>query len=613
MNIRGSNIKGREWSHELDPCVVLVGDNATGKSAILTGLRLSLTGCLPPPIGKANPAVWAATAGNPDADGELWAEARVGQHAGVYKLVSKKGRISGEWNCDHAITVPEMLVDPGSFFRQTANDQLQSILRVTGATAFNVAQLDALIEETTGTPIEVRTAWKEEARKTLSLCYAAPADLAGMFLAKAQGAVKEGKVFIKTRTERVRSLASSVANPAPRDVTAELAVLEAKEKALAEEMKGVVARREVWNARNRHYAELEKLRFRLVDAEAKKPAAGAPPEPAHNWERLDELVKVAERKVREAGENNSRVENQMDAIKTLSSEADATGLCPLCDCKVANALHFRQKLDVKLAALETNRTTPDELGELETAWGAALAKLQDAEEARQHWLAVKAEIERKVEASATLIANLKREIDSKSGMAFPSDEPPEFSALNDQLTETRSKIDALRGEARLRSAYAKSILDRDEAEVDLARTTANAGFWDNLAKRLAAKIEEASCSAFNALLTKTRLITDGLLASPLSFREGELGRYVSDEDKRLGSNAPVGAWVSHKSFSGTEELIAYAAFAVAVTDGAPYRLVLMDELGRIQGARRRKLVRRMGELVRAGTIHQFIGVDTAHV
>jgi hypothetical protein len=48
---------------------------------------------------------------------------------------------------------------------------------------------------------------------------------------------------------------------------------------------------------------------------------------------------------------------------------------------------------------------------------------------------------------------------------------------------------------------------------------------------------------------------------------------------------------------------------VALANRAPFKLVVMDELGRMSEERRLQVVERMAELVKIGTIHQFIGVD----
>ena len=91
--------------------------------------------------------------------------------------------------------------------------------------------------------------------------------------------------------------------------------------------------------------------------------------------------------------------------------------------------------------------------------------------------------------------------------------------------------------------------------------------------------------------------------------EGQLGRRVSDEDRKHGNTAPVGAWIPHEAFSGTEQLLAYAGFAVALAGQAPIKVVIMDELGRLTGTRKAAMLRRMCELVSKGVIDQFIGCD----
>jgi hypothetical protein len=102
-----------------------------------------------------------------------------------------------------------------------------------------------------------------------------------------------------------------------------------------------------------------------------------------------------------------------------------------------------------------------------------------------------------------------------------------------------------------------------------------------------------------AWIAPARRFTDGILKGRLEFRDGEIG-YVAN-----------GQWVTHDTFSGTEEALAYAGLAVALAQDSPFKLVLVDELGIIDPETRVAILERMGELVADGTINQFIGADAA--
>jgi hypothetical protein len=118
--------------------------------------------------------------------------------------------------------------------------------------------------------------------------------------------------------------------------------------------------------------------------------------------------------------------------------------------------------------------------------------------------------------------------------------------------------------------------------------------------------------AFGKVLALSRAFTDGLLNSPLEFRDGELGRCVSEQDRKAGRNVPMGSWIPWRSFSGTEELIGMAAFGLALARTARFKLVVLDEFGRLDDERRRNVLVRVKELVENGTITQaiLIGAST---
>jgi hypothetical protein len=82
--------------------------------------------------------------------------------------------------------------------------------------------------------------------------------------------------------------------------------------------------------------------------------------------------------------------------------------------------------------------------------------------------------------------------------------------------------------------------------------------------------------------------------------------------KRSLGQLKVGAWIPHEGFSGTERLVAFAGFATAIASTSPIKLVIMDELGRIELGKREQVVMRMSELAREGVIDQFIGIDSSN-
>ena len=61
--------------------------------------------------------------------------------------------------------------------------------------------------------------------------------------------------------------------------------------------------------------------------------------------------------------------------------------------------------------------------------------------------------------------------------------------------------------------------------------------------------------------------------------------------------------------SGTEEALAFAAFSVALAQESPIKIVMIDELDRLERSKRQQLIERMLELTSKGVIDQFVGVS----
>lgn len=99
------------------------------------------------------------------------------------------------------------------------------------------------------------------------------------------------------------------------------------------------------------------------------------------------------------------------------------------------------------------------------------------------------------------------------------------------------------------------------------------------------------------LLSKANQLCGDLLPSPLAYKDGDIG---------FGND---GSFYSHRSFSGTEKALAYAAISVALSQGAPIRLVVIDELGRLTPANKARLILKLCELTKRGELDQALLVD----
>jgi hypothetical protein len=145
--------------------------------------------------------------------------------------------------------------------------------------------------------------------------------------------------------------------------------------------------------------------------------------------------------------------------------------------------------------------------------------------------------------------------------------------------------------------YDRLLEAREAKEQEVLREECTATCYAEAVKAINQVVKDVSERAFAEVLKLSDDFTEGLLRSKLEFRDGELGR---TED---------GGWVPHTSFSGTEQLLAYAGFSVALARTANFRLVVLDEMGRLSLGRRQDVAIRMEELLAAGKIDQALMID----
>lgn len=112
-----------------------------------------------------------------------------------------------------------------------------------------------------------------------------------------------------------------------------------------------------------------------------------------------------------------------------------------------------------------------------------------------------------------------------------------------------------------------------------------------------AEIAQVTVDSVKTILDRANQLITPVLGLSLDYADAEFG-YWRD-----------GQWVSINVMSGSERLLTFAGLQLALTHDAPTRLLLMDELGRVDIEHKVKLVDVLATLIRAGVLHQFVGVD----
>ena len=166
----------------------------------------------------------------------------------------------------------------------------------------------------------------------------------------------------------------------------------------------------------------------------------------------------------------------------------------------------------------------------------------------------------------------------------------ELTAANSYLAlcDAQRKASIQREQDKKRMAEAEE--QRDQAKADLA-TFVTAG------KRLREIQGEMVTAAFTPLLATANSFFGTVLKTPIAYNQGEIGTWRS------------GIWVSHRTFSGTEKALTYAAIQAALASKSPVRIMMIDELGRLDTANLTNIEMAAASAIEAGLIDQFLGID----
>ena len=140
------------------------------------------------------------------------------------------------------------------------------------------------------------------------------------------------------------------------------------------------------------------------------------------------------------------------------------------------------------------------------------------------------------------------------------------------------------------------------AQAEQARDSAKADqtFAGKLADTLRTIQSESVERAFRPMLEIANRFASGVIKTPLAYHDGDIGTWRD------------GVWVTHKTMSGVEKLVTYAAIQAALASTAPVRLMILDEMLRAQGEPLDHLMDAAAKAVENGMVDSFIGIVPGH-
>lgn len=296
------------------------------------------------------------------------------------------------------------------------------------------------------------------------------------------------------------------------------------------------------------------------------------------------------------------VQKSAATLRGQLSALESFNCCPTCG---ADGTNWRDKqrgeIETAIRGLEAKATAlSDHLKNVEE-WSAR--KLEEYNAAK---LAFNTERQLKTDGDAlrrdlvSLEQALASIADAEEELAaIPMDDATigaEFNVASEALTATREQLRTVEAKLRLLAGRAGDLKRLAEAELERDKAKKDAEIAKAASEVLREIQAEMVAKAVGSLLVEANSFFGSILRTPIEYRDGEIGT-VRD-----------GAWVGHRTFSGTEKALVYAAVQAALASKAEFRIMMIDELARLDVVNRSTLFAAITDAINEKRLDQFVGI-----
>jgi hypothetical protein len=625
--IRATAFKGRSFEHELAPCTIIYGENCTGKTAVADALRILLLG-YSPRHGSQNAKTWGF-AGDPKGAISMSIHGELSDGLAISHGWSlHKGKLSHIYNPaeDQFPMIPTVAQDAREFLglngpakvrfifnqidlpalgftTQKVTARIKADVKVDAPDEDSEAALGQIIEDVehlAGERDEYNWTYQEWVEKIIlrikeqkADADAVIADMAGTIQGLTQLRAQEGlaaNVSVEKELAAAREkLQQAISRrqsleKQSRDVTQ---AMDRREKIIKEaELLGDLSK-EIADLEKNHADQITHLKKYLSDT----PRLLAQVSP------IDADVKMAEAITKQTGFEAKELAAKLEA--DLKRDA-----CPYCKSKGKGwKTALKKNVVDQIADLEKKQdewaeklaSAKDQIAKLQTLIDASKKRDAEIDQLRTANFEIGTklnEMKRRNEAFKLAKARLE-----EMQQTFEQVAPEAIESAAQAGREAQAAVALLEDKERQRIAAMQDLKRAEEARQRHNQKRQETEVFRLALKTLAALQGEMMEAAFAGFMAKVNLFCDGILPGRLEYRDGEIGYFAG------------AAWVGINYFSGTEELLAFAGLSVALAGQSKIRLVMMDELGRVDRRRKQMIVARMLDLRDRGVIDQFIGID----
>lgn len=648
-----NSFAGRTRSHDFAPGVNLViGANGAGKTTLANAISFVLSGKVPG-LPATNQGLMSALGSGlrMGASVSTWKD---GQAHTYDRSLTRSGKsIKGEAKSPApADLLPPTMLDLEPFLAASPKARASMIL---GACGDDVpAKLRALLAETglerlTGTikafdDVQEWLASVDEIAKATASGYTRSitemrGTLAGMEILDTSAHAPSGPPLSElranvSRLEREIATLTGEANaiasrPAPvqppgerpngtaEAFEAQLAEAQAKLRTVQADLATAQADRQAWD---RWQAESRRLEAKLAEAQAAYQVV------ADGWEPLDEVKFKAD--IDELLIQSDRLQTKLNAAN--NDELTGKGTCPCCG---ALAVHWNRQaaeesdvagweeaMKQNAASLATLRELMRQAANVSRAAEAVLRANQAVDEhAKQGQGLAQVDsdfyagiVDDLTETADTLAAEARRArawdaYDISAKMAEAS--AIRAAQIGEHVTELSEQLDAARGAlATAEASHAAQAqaearqATRRQADERLASLEADEAAFKAAKAAWQEGVQAIMGAALREVLKVCEVFTKDLFVSPLTVHNLELGRY---EDQ---------SWVPLDALSGSDKRIACASVQAALAvRHTGFRLVVIDEFGVVDPARKPIVLANLAAAVEAGLVDQVMVFDNRDI
>lgn len=633
-----ANVKGLQREIELDPVNLVQGNNATGKTAIASALRIGLLG-YDPKLGKKASATFAMSSST--------AMGIVLEFSSGLKIArgwtqDKKGKITA--SSEAPPVTDAMLLDIDEYFRMTAKERNAYVASLAAEGALGEQHVESIVDR-------IMSKFDEN-------------ELAKDATRHVDNVLTE---FLQER-EVENATTLDVVNRAVTDFELKLK----QDKAVALQMKGSLSAAEQLQqaaAGRDRTGDIERLRKQLANLESDYDGAT---NKLKEFERLENNLKEAEAAASDMLDDKAREELEAELVKAteafpMEERAEELQAAMMsASTKETELIREKDRLtDRIIQARSTIEICEKTIGECKER--LERAKIEFAKgicthcgALRAHWKDKEAgkdgisELEKSIKNSEELRRKEQKSLDEGEKRMPKLRE--EWTSAADTTESARLAVtnsqEVYKTANRIREQLAAD--DRKSTTVNKFReqlkTLGTAGAWTERKtstgtqmKAVGAELEKADAEQTQYVMAKQRELsqkqaqealekltignevigmaidelkelrekaagkqmkgflgiinqfTEGILRQPVEFVEGEIG-YTQK-----------GRWIGHETMSGMERSLVYIGLGVALAAKSQYKGVIMDEMGILDPSNCTRVLDRMDALVDKGIVHQFIG------